>query len=238
MSDRVSFRNVNSELTTSITIIFFKQANSLFQALCVILNCNILSCQIRFCASSPSWKNNQALPKTHKQSRDLSRELGVWMALTLSTWASKEASANQRIVAEHWKFNLEKYVFYIRYVSLYVKKRRKKNQNWGSNTLFSKGVLTVGKRTAEDCHLLVFLDACYKELVYCLLRIFRTKKPFSRIYFYSLKSITLLKKLLDLCTTSCQTFFLQQFFSKRVTLKHLWHFLLATITTNYANTSA
>lgn len=195
-----------------------------------------MNCQIRSCVSSASQKNNQALPRTRKQNRDLSRELGVWMALTLSTRASKEASANKRIVADHWQFNLEKYVFYTRYVSLYVKERRKKILNWGSNTFFKKGVLTVGKRTAEDCHLLVFLDACYKELVYCLLHIFRKKKHFSRIYFYSLNSITM-KKLLDLCTASCQTFFLQQFFSKCVTLKHLWHFLLAITTKNYTNTS-
>lgn len=57
----------------------------------------------------------------------------------------------------------------------------------------------VEKRIAEDCHLLVFLDACYKELVYCLLHVFRKKKSSQEyiftLYFYSLKSLTLLKDL-------------------------------------------
>lgn len=41
----------------------------------------------------------------------------------------------------------------------------------------------VAKRTAEDCHLLVYLDAYYKNLFYCLLHIFKMKKSLLKNIF-------------------------------------------------------
>lgn len=88
-------------LTISITIFSFKQANSLFQALCIILNSKHVELSdpifyiFYFMAEKPSLaKNSRAELRSEQRA-------GVWMALTLTTRALKAALANKRIKAEH-----------------------------------------------------------------------------------------------------------------------------------------